>query len=291
MDVIGGNDNFFSQNNIGICINANGKDVRFLGVETFADLHFTGDTKCLLLYRYDANGNRIDNITDWGLEQFSNHYKDKKIKKEDIFHYTYAVFHNPAYRKKYELNLRREFPRLPFYNNFWKWAKWGKALMNLHINYEKANPFPLKEHNYEVKAEAKRQKEILSKVEEPEPMFGKKPRVKVKLKADKETGIIEIDELAFLTGVPKEAWEYKLGNRSALEWILDQYKEKKPSDPTIVEKFNTYRFADYKEPVIDLLKKVCTVSVETMQIVGDMEKENKTPAANNRLEKGGRAVQ
>ena len=78
--------------------------------------------------------------------------------------------------------------------------------------------------------------------------------MKVKLKADKETGIIEIDELTFLTGVPKEAWEYKLGNRSALEWILDQYKEKKPKDPTIAEKFNTYRFADYKEHVIDLLQ-------------------------------------
>ena len=71
--------------------------------------------------------------------------------------------------------------------------------------------------------------------------------------------------------MPKEAWEYKLGNRSALEWILDQYKEKKPTDPTIAEKFNTYRFADYKEKVIDLLKRVCTVSVETMDIVRQMQ--------------------
>lgn len=64
------------------------------------------------------------------------------------------------------------------------------------------------------------------------------------------------------------AWDYKLGNRSALEWVLDQYKEKKPSDPTIAERFNTYRFADYKEHVIDLLQRLCTVSVETMRIVG-----------------------
>ena len=72
--------------------------------------------------------------------------------------------------------------------------------------------------------------------------------------------------------VPAEAWKYKVGNRSALEWVLDQYKEKKPSDPTILEKFNTYKFADYKEQVIDLLKRVCTVSVETMKIIGEMEK-------------------
>jgi len=224
------------------------------------------------LYRYDPNGNRIENITDWGLEQFTTHYIDKKIKKEDVFHYTYAVLHNPAYRKKYELNLKREFPRLPFYKDFWQWAKWGKQLMDLHINYEKAKAYSLKENHYEVKAEAKRQKEIFTKAQEPEAMYALKPKVKVKLKADKQAGIIELDELSFLSGVPKEAWEYKLGNRSALEWVLDQYKEKKPSDPTIAEKFNTYRFADYKEQVIDLLKRVCTVSVETMKIIKEMEK-------------------
>ena len=56
----------------------------------------------------------------------------------------------------------------------------------------------------------------------------------------------------------------------ALEWILDQYKEKTPKDPTIREKFNTYRFADHKEKVIDLLKRVTRVSVETMAIVEAM---------------------
>ena len=66
------------------------------------------------------------------------------------------------------------------------------------------------------------------------------------------------------------AWEYKLGNRSALEWILDQYKEKKLKDPTIAKLFNTYKFADYKEQVIDLLQRVCTVSVNTMEIIQKM---------------------
>ena len=73
-----------------------------------------------------------------------------------------------------------------------------------------------------------------------------------------------------LDGVPPEAWRYQLGSRSALEWVLDQYKERKPRDPTIAEKFNTYRFADYKERVIDLLQRVCAVSVGTMDVVDDM---------------------
>ena len=95
---------------------------------------------------------------------------------------------------------------------------------------------------------------------------------KPKLKADKIANKIILDDITTLENIPKIAWDYKLGNRSALEWILDQYKEKKPKDPTIAEKFNTYKFADYKEQVIELLQRVCTVSVETMQIIQLMEK-------------------
>ena len=210
-----------------------------------------GGNKTFPLYRYDANGERHDNITDWGLKQFREHYKDKRITKEDIFHYTYAVLYHPAYRRKYELNLKREFPRLPFYENFRQWAAWGKELMYLHINYESAKPFKLKRIDVQTNST---------------------PRSK--LRADKVGGTIEIDSETVLQGVPPSAWEYKLGNRSALEWVLDQYKEKKPSDPTIAEKFNTYRLADYKEAVIDLLKRVCTVSVKTMEIINQMPKED-----------------
>ena len=73
------------------------------------------------------------------------------------------------------------------------------------------------------------------------------------------------------TAYPTEAWEYRLGNRSALEWVLDQYKERKPRDPTIRERFNTYRFADHKERVIDLLGRVCAVSAFTTNIVEELD--------------------
>jgi len=91
------------------------------------------------------------------------------------------------------------------------------------------------------------------------------------LRADKDAGRILLDSETTLAGIPPEAWDYKLGNRSALEWILDQYKESKPKDPTIREKFDTYRFADYKGKVIDLLARVTTVSVETQKIVAAMK--------------------
>lgn len=68
-----------------------------------------------------------------------------------------------------------------------------------------------------------------------------------------------------------EARVYRLGNRSALEWVLDQYKEEKRKDPTIREKFDTFRFADHKERVIELLARVARVSVETMRIVDQLK--------------------
>ena len=90
------------------------------------------------------------------------------------------------------------------------------------------------------------------------------------LKVDKQRGCIIIDTETTLSGIPSEAWDYRLANRSAFEWVLDQYKEKAPKDRTIREHFNTYRFSQYKEKVIDLLRKVATVSVETMEIIHAM---------------------
>lgn len=265
--------------NTSINVNSNGIDLKFFASKIVSDLHFIGDNQCLPLYRYDKNGNRQENITDWAVEQFRERYgwadtpspSEKAGERLSIFHYVYAVLHNPAYRKKYELNLKREFPRIPFYDNFAQWRDWGQQLMDLHINYETVEPFPLEEITAEPKAEHLRQKTMFDEAQEPQALFARQPKVKAKLKADKDAGIIEIDELTYLKGVPNVAWEYKLGNRSALEWVLDQYKEKKPKDPTIAEKFDTYRFADYKTQVIDLLKRVCTVSVETMKIIREME--------------------
>ena len=144
--------------------------------------------------------------------------------------------------------------------------------MELHINYENISLYPLTVNKFEGNNKVIHQEEFFPVAAELESLYAHIPKVKVKLKADKESGKIVIDDITYLSGIPKEAWEYKLGNRSALEWILDQYKEKKPRDPTIAEKFNNYRFADYKDQVIDLLKRVCTVSVETVKIVREMEK-------------------
>ena len=157
------------------------------------------------------------------------------------------MLHDPAYRHEYAVDLLREFPRLPLYPDFHHWAEMGQKLLDLHIGFESAEPYPLERHD---------RNEVNPK--------------RAILRADKEKGIITLDERTTLAGIPAQAWEYRLGSRSALEWVLDQYRERKPRDPTIRERFNTYRFSDHKERVIDLLGRVCRVSVETMEIVDSM---------------------
>ena len=241
-----------SQNLI-ISINFGEKGFRTLAANSLVDYHFNGDTHCFPFFRYLPNGERIENITDWALSQFQKIYKDKKIKKEDIFKYVYAIFHHPAYLQKYANLLKREHPRIPYYKAFWQWADWGKQLLDLHLNYEQVEPYSLVRED--------KDGEKLRKAITP------------RLMARKEQGVIEIDTLTTLRGVPPEAWQYHLGTYTALEWVLERYKEKEPKDATIREKFNTYKFADYKEQVIDLLMRVCTVSVETMKIIAQMPED------------------
>ena len=234
------------------------KPFQVLASDKVVGLDTLEKTQCLPLYRYTPDGQLVSNITDWALRRINDHYRalwrddyprlagDQGITAEDIFAYTYAVLHDPEYREQYAVDLLREFPRLPFHDDFAAWAALGQELLDLHIGFESAEPWPL------------------------ERVEGSSEPGKASLKADKERGAMVLDSRTTLTGIPPEAWECRLGNRSALEWVLDQYKERTPRDPTIREQFNTYRFADHKEKVIDLLQRVCTVSVETVRIVSQL---------------------
>ena len=241
---------------------ASTKPFQVLATNNLFSLDMLEKTQCLPLYRYTPEGERVSNITGWAIERINEHYRaewgedygriagDDGITAEDIFAYTYAVLHDPEYREKYAVDLLREFPRLPLYHDFDAWARMGRELLDLHLGFESAEPYGLE-----------RVETYMDKQDGPDMVS---PRVM--LRADMECGAIVLDAKTTLTGVPESAWRYRLGNRSALEWVLDQYKERKPKDPTIRERFNTYRFADHKERVIDLLQRVCTVSVKTVAI-------------------------
>jgi predicted helicase len=220
-----------------------------LAVDSVADHHLCATSdgfQCFPLYTYDTDGgHRRDNVTEWALEQFQARYPKAKVTKRDIFHYVYAVLHHPAYREKFAANLRRELPRIPFAPDFAAFAKAGEKLTALHTGYESQKEFKLR------RIEAKGVPLDL-RVE------------RMKLSKDKTTLIYN----GFLTleGIPAEVHDYRLGNRSALDWVIDQYRvERAKSDPDQI--VSDPNHADDPEYILRLVGQVVTVSVETMKLV------------------------
>ena len=215
-------------------------------VITSLDLAFE-KSQCFPLYTYAEDGsNRRGNITDWALGQFREHYHDDRISKWDIFHYTYGILHHPQYREKYAVNLRRELPRIPFAPDFSGFAKAGEKLADLHVNYEKQSEYTLQ------RLESK-DTPLNWRVE------------KMKLSKDK-TQLIYNDFL-ILGGIPSEVFGYRLGNRSALDWIVDQYQVSTDKRSGILNDPNRPDDPDY---IVRLIGKIVTVSLETMKIVKDL---------------------
>jgi predicted helicase len=208
-------------------------------------------------FSFDLRGKWTSNVTDWALEKFQERYKketaSRKITKDDIFYYVYGVLHDPTYRQKYAVNLKREFPRIPFYTRFFRVADIGKKLMALHLDYMDVAPWSIKRQD--AKNEGVRK-------------AGMSP--KLILRAEKVCGSIVVDDETTLTHIPDGAWAYKLGNRCALDWVLDRFNERTPRDPTIAAKFNTYRFSDHKDRVIELIARIIRVSIETGKLLEEM---------------------
>lgn len=221
-------------------------DFGSLMVDGVYDLHFCASSDAFQsfpLYTHDADGgHRRDNVTDWALDHFKAQYPKAKVTKAAIFHYVYAVLHHPAYREKYAANLRRELPRIPFAPDFTAFAKAGEKLAALHTGYESQKEFKLK------------------RVE-----TGKKPDWRVeRMKLSKDKSALIYNDWLTLEGIPAAAHDYRLGNRSALDWVIDQYRVERDAASEITSDPNR---ADDEEYIVRLIGQVVTVSVETVKIV------------------------
>jgi predicted helicase len=237
--------------NLTLSVTDAGSEKPFMALvsNSITDLHVVGPgASCQVfpLYTYDADGgHRRDNVTDWALEQFRARYPKATVTKRDIFHYVYAVLHHPAYREKYAANLRRELPRIPFAPDFSAFAKAGEKLAALHTGYESQPEFKLK------RVEAK----------------GVSLDLRVeRMKLSKDKTALVYNQYLTLEGLPPEVPEYRLGNRSALDWVIDQYRVERAKDnpDEIVSDPNR---ADNPEYILRLIGQVVTVSVETVRIV------------------------
>jgi len=206
---------------------------------------FGSPTQCFPFYHYDEDGtSRRENIPHSTLMQFQSHYSDERITKWDIFHYIYALLHHSGYRERFASNLKRELPRIPLAQDFRLYARAGKKLVELHADYDNAEEYPLKRIEHRGTSRSLRV----------EKMHWESP--------DKRT-LVYNDFLA-LTGIPPTVFDYKLGNRSALEWLIDQYQVF--TDPRNGIESDPNQPAD-EGYIIRLIGRVITVSIETVKIV------------------------
>ena len=230
-----------------------------IGTDLIIDFSYIGGIQAIPIWRYDGE-RRLSNVTQYGVSLFQTHYGQNKITGNDIFYYTYAIFNDPKYEKKYKFNLQRNFPRIPLARNFKLWSSIGRKIFDLHCNFDTVEEYNLDRVDRHVK----------------------KNRTRLQLKTEEtDNGAaikIVVDDDTTLEGIPKEVLEYTIGSRNPLEWILEFYKESKNqiqeescSDKAVRDRFNTYKFADHKEDLITLLKKVTTVCVETVRLRKELE--------------------
>ena len=195
-------------------------------------------------YIYNEDGtNRQENITDWALTQFREHYTDDQITKWDIFHYTYALLHHPAYRERYQMNLKRDLPHIPFAPEFWEFAEAGRRLAEIHVHYEDQPQYKL------------------DLIETPDMPLDWRV---AQMRFSKDKTQIRYNDFLTLSGIPAEVFGYRLGHRSALEWVVDQYRVKTDKRSGIENNPNR---GDDEEYIVDLIRKVISVSLETVEIV------------------------
>ncbi len=229
-----------------ICVSSvgNSKSFQSLMVDVIPDLHLTGDSQSFPFYIYDEDGtNRRENITDWALENFRTYYGDDTITKWDIFHYNYGLLHHPDYREKYEANLKRDLPHIPFAKDFWGFAEAGARLAEIHVNYESQPEYALKF------------------IQNPDAHLDWRVE---KMKFSKDKTSLIYNEFLTLSGIPPRVHDYRLGTRSALAWVVDQYRVKTDKRSGIVNDPNR---ADDPQYIVKLIGQVITVSLETVDIV------------------------
>ncbi|MDA8119537.1 MAG: DEAD/DEAH box helicase family protein [Gammaproteobacteria bacterium] len=203
----------------------------------------------------DAHGYiRHEAITDTALAAFQTHYRDTTIGKEDLFWYVYGVLHAPDYRERFASDLKKMLPRIPYAANFWVFSRAGRALGDWHLQYETVEPYPLTE-------DAPQPITDTNEYRVTRMVFAKRDG-----KPDKTT-IIYNAHLT-LRGIPLEAYDYVVNGKSAIEWVMERYAVTIDKDSQIRNDANDW--SEDPRYIVDLVKRVVRVSVETVRIVGKL---------------------
>lgn len=214
---------------------------------------------------------RVDNITDEIHSRYRDHLVDATLTKDDVFYYLYGLLHDPAYRARYAADLKKMLPHIPnpeTLKSFKRYVTAGRALADLHVGYETVEPYPLTVHLARSANSLDRETWMVSKMR-----WGKSPILDTPTWVDDPSTIV-YNARVTITDIPRAAHRYMLGSRSALAWILDRYQVKTDKASGIVNDPNDWcderNDATY---IIELIKKITTVSMETMRIVDSLSRE------------------
>jgi predicted helicase len=195
-----------------------------------------------------------ENIPDSIMAKFRMAY-DTKISREDIFYYVYGILYSPEYKQRFESDLKKMLPRIPFAQNFWAFSSAGRELAQWHLNYECVEPYPLKEHSDQFAFDEKEHYRVRKMT------FGKKGS-----KEDKTT--IIYNSHITLAGIPLEAYDYVVNGKSTLEWIMERYQFTRDKDSQITNDPNDW--SDDPQYILNLVKRIVRVCLETMKIVNGL---------------------
>ena len=204
---------------------------------------------------------RSDGINEEAVQHFKDVYPEQadKVDVDAIFYYIYGVLHSPEYRSTYANNLQKELARIPrvaTYEEFAAFEKAGRALAQLHVNYEAVNPY--EGCTIEMADAPSYRVEKLA--------YGKIAGQKGDAAKDRST--IIYNSSITIKNIPLEAQEYVVNKKSALDWIVERCCVSTDKDSGIVNDFNDYakEMGDEKY-IFNLILRVITVSLETMKIV------------------------
>ena len=263
-----------------ICVSGTGgtKDFSCIMVDTIPDYELIGKSQCFPLYWYEkierndsvmelpglekqSGYIRHDAISDFILQEFRK-IAGPRVQKEDIFNYVYGALHNPDYRAKFAADLKKQLPRLPLPKNrreFEKVEKIGRELANLHLHYEEIDPWPLDEiaagkidYRVEKMAWAKDGKTV-------------------------RKDMLVVNPSLTLASIPKEAHEYVVNGRTPLEWLIERYQVSTHAESGIRNDPNKWgEEHGYPQYIVELVKRIVRLSVETVRLVGELGDGKKT---------------
>ena len=203
---------------------------------------------------------RIDNITERTLTTYRRRY-GSQVTADDVFAFVYGLLHSPDYRTRFAADLKRTLPHIPRIDaaDFQVFRNAGQALLDLHIGYEQVDPYPLDITGAHPQGPGSADGYGWFEVE--------KMRWGGTAKA-KDRATIVYNPRITVSGIPEAAHEYMLGSRSALEWIIDRYQVRTDKPSGIRNDPNDYsREIANPRYILDLIAKVTTVSVRTVEIV------------------------